>query len=98
MRSDDTIAETVPREGLWEAQTPQVFRRQLLLDAYAGRAGFQVGDIIQSMEGTPLKDRETLNRLLAEKRWADDAVFVVSRGGSTVSVTAVFRREMPEAK
>lgn len=31
------ITETVPREGLWEAQTPQVFRRQLLLDAYARR-------------------------------------------------------------
>ncbi len=31
------IAETVSREGLWEAQTPQVFRRQLLLDAYAKR-------------------------------------------------------------
>jgi len=32
---DQRIAETVPRGGLWEAQTPQVFRRQLLLDAYA---------------------------------------------------------------
>lgn len=32
------IQETVSRSGLWEAQTPQVFRRQLLLDAYAGRS------------------------------------------------------------
>jgi 2-C-methyl-D-erythritol 4-phosphate cytidylyltransferase len=32
-----TITETVSRENLWEAQTPQVFRRQLLLDAYARR-------------------------------------------------------------
>ena len=31
--------ETVSRSGLWEAQTPQVFRRQLLLDAYARRGG-----------------------------------------------------------
>ena len=29
------IDATVPRENLYEAQTPQVFRRQLLLDAYA---------------------------------------------------------------
>lgn len=29
------IAETVPREGLFEAQTPQVFRRTLLVDAYS---------------------------------------------------------------
>jgi 2-C-methyl-D-erythritol 4-phosphate cytidylyltransferase len=50
VRSDDTIAETVPREGLWEAQTPQVFRRQLLLDAYAGRAGFQATDEAQLVE------------------------------------------------
>jgi S1-C subfamily serine protease len=64
----------------------------------AGRAGFQVGDVLQSMDGTPLKDRETLNVLLAEKRWADDAVFVVSRGGSPASVKAVFRRELPQAR
>lgn len=35
--ADQTIVGTVSREGLWEAQTPQVFRRQLLLDAYARR-------------------------------------------------------------
>lgn len=29
------IDATVPRENLYEAQTPQVFRRDLLLDAYA---------------------------------------------------------------
>lgn len=29
------IDATVPREGLWEAQTPQVFRKELLLQAYA---------------------------------------------------------------
>lgn len=32
---DGTILETVPRQDLWEAQTPQVFRRQILTDAYA---------------------------------------------------------------
>ena len=34
---DHKIEATVAREGLWEAQTPQVFRRQLLMDAYARR-------------------------------------------------------------
>jgi aminopeptidase N len=58
----------------------------------AGLAGFQVGDVLQTMDGTPLKDRETLNRLLADKRWADAAVFTVARGGQTVTVTPVFRR------
>ncbi len=44
------IVETVPRDGLWEAQTPQVFRRQLLLDAYAKRDGFQATDEAQMVE------------------------------------------------
>ncbi len=29
------IAATLPRDGLWRAQTPQVFRRELLLAAFA---------------------------------------------------------------
>jgi 2-C-methyl-D-erythritol 4-phosphate cytidylyltransferase len=33
------ITETVPRENLWEAQTPQVFRRDWLQEAYAKRGG-----------------------------------------------------------
>lgn len=57
------IAETVPREGLWEAQTPQVFRRQLLLDAYAHRGSRtatddaqlveQIGHPVTIVEGSP---------------------------------------------
>ncbi|MCK6484313.1 MAG: 2-C-methyl-D-erythritol 4-phosphate cytidylyltransferase [Phycisphaerae bacterium] len=31
------IEATVPREGLWQAQTPQVFRKDLLIMAYAYR-------------------------------------------------------------
>jgi 2-C-methyl-D-erythritol 4-phosphate cytidylyltransferase len=45
-----TIRETVPREGLWEAQTPQVFRRDLLLEAYAKRDGFPATDDAQLVE------------------------------------------------
>ena len=48
--ADHKIEETVSREGLWEAQTPQVFRRQLLLDAYAKRAGFNATDEAQLVE------------------------------------------------
>ena len=47
---DQKIEETVSRERLWEAQTPQVFRRQLLLDAYARRDGFQATDDAQLVE------------------------------------------------
>ncbi len=38
------IEATVPREGLWEAQTPQVFRRDILLKAYASRGGQSATD------------------------------------------------------
>ena len=44
------IQDTVSREGLWEAQTPQVFRRQLLLDAHARRGDFQATDDAQLVE------------------------------------------------
>jgi 2-C-methyl-D-erythritol 4-phosphate cytidylyltransferase len=44
------ITETVPRDGLWEAQTPQVFRRELLLKAYAQRGGFVATDDAQLVE------------------------------------------------
>lgn len=34
----NVVDETISREGLWEAQTPQVFKRSVILDAYAKRA------------------------------------------------------------
>jgi 2-C-methyl-D-erythritol 4-phosphate cytidylyltransferase len=46
------ILETVPREGLWQAQTPQVFRRQLLLDAFAKRGNLAATDEAQLVENT----------------------------------------------
>ena len=48
--SDQRIEATVDRENLWEAQTPQVFRRQLLLDAHAQRGGFAATDDAQLVE------------------------------------------------
>jgi 2-C-methyl-D-erythritol 4-phosphate cytidylyltransferase len=47
---DKKIEKTVSRDRLWEAQTPQVFRRQLILDAYARREGFQATDDAQLVE------------------------------------------------
>ncbi|QDU63140.1 2-C-methyl-D-erythritol 4-phosphate cytidylyltransferase [Planctomycetes bacterium Pan216] len=35
--NDRVVTETLPREGLWLTQTPQAFKRQTLLDAYAHR-------------------------------------------------------------
>ena len=50
--ANQTIQETVPREGLWEAQTPQVFRRDVLLKAYAQRGSFAATDDAQLVERT----------------------------------------------
>ncbi len=35
------VDETISREGLWEAQTPQVFKRSVLAEAYARRGNFE---------------------------------------------------------
>ena len=52
-----SISETVPRAGLWLAQTPQAFRRGLLLDAHesAVREGLIAtddADLVERMGGT----------------------------------------------
>lgn len=46
------ITGTVPRAGLWQAQTPQVFRRDWLVEAYAKRAeyGSAITDDAQLVE------------------------------------------------
>ncbi len=54
---DQRVRETVPRADLWEAQTPQVFRRQLLVDAYARRGRCPATDDAELVErlGHPVK-------------------------------------------
>ena len=48
--SDRVIVETVDRDELWQAQTPQVFRRDWLIDAYA--AGTSATDEAALVERT----------------------------------------------
>lgn len=60
-RADDEmkVEATVPRAALWQAQTPQVFRRDWLVEAYAKRAklGNAVTDDAQLVEalGHPVR-------------------------------------------
>jgi 2-C-methyl-D-erythritol 4-phosphate cytidylyltransferase len=53
-RTDVTgkVLETVPRQGLWQAQTPQVFRTDWLREAHAqrGRLGTAITDDAQLIE------------------------------------------------
>ena len=58
------ITETVDRQSLWQAQTPQVFSRELLIKAYAARGSQaatddaalveQLGQAVTVVEGSPL--------------------------------------------
>lgn len=55
--ANSCIEQTVPRANLWAAQTPQVFRRQLLLDAYSQQGSLQPTDEAQLVEqfGHPVR-------------------------------------------
>jgi len=53
--ADDRILRTEPREGLWQAQTPQMFRHGVLLQAL-GAAG-EVTDEAAAVEATGLAPR-----------------------------------------
>jgi 2-C-methyl-D-erythritol 4-phosphate cytidylyltransferase len=44
------IVETISREHLWAAQTPQVFDRKILIEAFAKRDGFPATDEAQLVE------------------------------------------------
>jgi uncharacterized iron-regulated protein len=65
-------------------------------DTPAAAAGFKAGDLLLALDGTPLKDLETYNRLLSGKRWGDAAVLKVKRGTEELTLTALLRR--PERK
>lgn len=50
--SGESVQETVARDGLWTAQTPQVFRRELLLEAFTRWQGGAATDESQMVEQT----------------------------------------------
>ena len=80
------------------AVSDQDTRRRVIFvpeESVAARAGFEVGDVLLTLDGTPLPERETYNRLMAAKRWGDVARFTVRRGDQTIELTALLRR-LPE--
>lgn len=58
----------------------------------AEKAGVQVGDVIVSFDGAPVPDKETLNRLVAAKRWGDEVALAVKRGTETKTLRVTLRR------
>jgi S1-C subfamily serine protease len=58
----------------------------------AERAGFKIGDLLGTMDGVALADKEVFNRLMSEKRWGDAAAFGVKRGAESLTLVANLRR------
>jgi uncharacterized iron-regulated protein len=61
----------------------------------AAAAGLKFGDVLLSFEAIPVRDRETLARTMAGKRWGDAAELTVRREGQPVAVTVLLRRAAP---
>ena len=62
----------------------------------AEAAGFKVGDELVSIDGVAYTDKETVNRLMSEKRWGDAVVYKVMRDGQEQTLTAYLRRQPPK--
>jgi uncharacterized iron-regulated protein len=93
----DEIDSLYPMLGISMAAGQGDAARQVILvqkGSAADQAGFRAGDVLVSMDGTPIADKETYNRLIAGKRWGDAATFVVRRGTDTVTLKALFRRKV----
>ena len=62
-------------------------------DSPAGKASVAVKDLLVSLDGSPVTDREALMRSMSGKNWGDAARLVVRREGKDLAVTVLFRRE-----
>jgi 2-C-methyl-D-erythritol 4-phosphate cytidylyltransferase len=60
--ADSRVEKTIPREGLWQAQTPQMFRFNLLHQALAGFDGSPT-DEAQAIEALGLKPKLVVGSL-----------------------------------
>jgi 2-C-methyl-D-erythritol 4-phosphate cytidylyltransferase len=71
--STNRVVSTIPRDGLWQAQTPQVFRRDWIVEAYSRRNKFNepitddaqlveaLGHSVTVVPGSPLNFKITKN-------------------------------------
>lgn len=86
------IDETVPREDLWEAQTPQVFKRDVILKAYAQRA---------ECPGEPTDDAQLVEAMghpvtLVESDFTN--LKITTRADITLANAIIKARPAPKAK
>ena len=55
--AEQRVVETVPRENLWQAQTPQIFRYRLLLEAMRRADAARVTDEASAVEQMGLQPK-----------------------------------------
>ena len=90
-----------PSVGITTPETKSGERYKVIMvakESPAEAAGFKVGDEIVSLDGVPITDKETSNRLMSEKRWGDPVVYKVVRDGQEATLTVYLRRQPPKAK
>jgi serine protease Do len=63
----------------------------------SAKAGLRAGDVVRSINGVPLKDVDTVSRLIYEARVGDRLAFVADRSGERVTGTIVLA-ELPRAQ
>jgi len=88
-----------PALGFSTSEDKKTGRRKVIYvakDSPGKNAGIKMGDRLLSFDGVKIEDRETLMKLVADKRWGDSAEFVVTRGDETVELLVNFRRTRPE--
>jgi uncharacterized iron-regulated protein len=95
-RSTDAL---YPSLGLSTPEQKQGERYHVIMVAPgspAAAAGFNLDDELVSMDGVPIADKETSNRMMSEKRWGDSVVYKVLRDGKELTLTAYLRRSPPK--
>ncbi len=94
-----TTDSLYPGLGLSTRETEDESYRKVIYvseDSPAEDAGFELGDVLLSMDGTELTAKDVLGRLMAGKRWGDGASFVVRRGEEKMEIGVLFRRSLEE--
>jgi uncharacterized iron-regulated protein len=97
-RSADPLYPTL---GISAPEAKQGERYRVIMvapDSPAAAAGFLLDDELVSMDGVPVTDKETSNRMMSEKRWGDSVLYEVMRDGKEVTLTALLRRTPPKGK
>jgi aminopeptidase N len=61
----------------------------------AAAAGLKARDVLLTLDGAAVPDKEALAKAMAGKRWGDAAALSVLREGAQVSVPVLLRREPP---